>query len=82
MKKPQTEKPLTIRDLINHLIKLQAEFWVPWDTPIAYSSDDEWNSYKSCIYLPNMLYTKDKIKFWEYIEPIDGVEWNLFICIN
>lgn len=76
-------KLLTIKDLIDHLIDLQATHGIPSNTPIWYSHDDEGNQYQYCCMLPSITYTKTPASYWGYIEdPSSEPIGERFICIN
>lgn len=82
---PQPKKePITVRDLLNNIMKLKLQWSITLDTPIVYASDDEWNSYQAVIATCWIMETKEPLKYWERFEHKDiADEWgHTVLCIN
>ncbi len=59
------KEPLTVWDLLHSIDKLLYKGKINLQTPLIYSSDDEWNSFQCAVYLPNPLRVSREPGYWE-----------------
>lgn len=64
----QKEKALTVWDLINQITALKKVRKITNKTKLIYSSDDEWNSYQACVFLPWTLQFSKDVEYWDHLD--------------